>query len=223
MFDKLKNINKAIVILTTFSALSLFFLLFTDKASAVLLADLPGTKDADSNPGIYLKAIYRLTIGIAGVLAVLMIVIGGLEYIASRGNPGLMGDAKKRIWAAIGGLLIALSAVLILRTINPKLVEFELGLDKINIKKNTNEPSEETKTNSEIIQQCFLRSCGNYRNHLVSEIKVKINPKDIKNLCSDKTEKGEKAYTASKKQCDDSYKSCKTKFNGCKEKYKNNN
>ena len=47
-------------------------------------------------------------VGITGVLAVIMIVVGGLEYIASATNPSAKASAKNRIWAAIGGLLLPL-------------------------------------------------------------------------------------------------------------------
>ncbi len=130
---KFKKINKITIGLITFSVFLLFFVLFTDSASAVLLAPLPYSGDAEKNPGGYIEAIYKLSIGIAGVLAVLMIVIGGIEYIASAANPSLKESAKKRIWAAIGGLLLALSAYIILNTINPKLVGFDFKLTPITI------------------------------------------------------------------------------------------
>lgn len=69
----------------------------------------------------------ELAIGIAGLLAVVMIIWGGIEYITTENITG-KGAAKRHIQNAIIGLLLALAAYLILRTINPALV----GLTNIN-------------------------------------------------------------------------------------------
>jgi len=139
MKKNLKKINKIFLSLIIFSVFLLFFALFTENVGAVLL-EPSIIKGGSEDPGNYIKNIYKITIGIAGVLAVLMIVIGGLEYISSAANPNLKTSAKTRIWAAIGGLLIALTAWLILNTINPDLVNFDLKLDEIKTQKNTNQP-----------------------------------------------------------------------------------
>ncbi len=136
MKREFKKINKVMIGFTTFGIFLFLFILFAENTHAALLATLPGTGGADNNPSTYLSAIYNLTIGIAGVLSVLMIVIGGVEYIGSAANPSLKIEAKKRIWAAIGGLLLALTAYLILQTINPDIMKSSLSLPKIKIKEN---------------------------------------------------------------------------------------
>ena len=72
--------------------------------------------------GGYLSNIYVLGIGLAGVLAVLMVVVGGIQYIGSGMSPSGKSDAKDRITNAIMGLLLALLSWLILNTIDPNLV-----------------------------------------------------------------------------------------------------
>jgi hypothetical protein len=64
------------------------------------------------------------------VLAIGMLTLSGLQYIISPAAGG-KEEATKRIWAALTGLLIALSAYLILNTINPNLVGASLNLDNI--------------------------------------------------------------------------------------------
>jgi hypothetical protein len=59
--------------------------------------------------------------GLAVVIAVVQLVIGGMEYALSEGLTK-KEDAKGRIWAAIGGLMLALLSWLILNTINPDFV-----------------------------------------------------------------------------------------------------
>jgi len=70
----------------------------------------------------YLEGVYQLLIGLAGVFAVLMIVIGGLQYITGADNPSKRSEARKRIISAIFGLLLAMGSWLILYIINPNLV-----------------------------------------------------------------------------------------------------
>ena len=73
----------------------------------------------------YLTWVYKFVLALAGFLAVMMIVIGGVEYIISGANENMRGEAKKRISNAIWGLVMALAAYLVLYTINPSLVDFE--------------------------------------------------------------------------------------------------
>ena len=68
--------------LLVISALSLF-VLSAVYAHAALLEPSIGGGNANISPGDYFNNIYRLMVGITGVLAVIMIVVGGLEYIAS--------------------------------------------------------------------------------------------------------------------------------------------
>lgn len=88
-----------------------------------MLQPLPNVTAGDANNfGSYLSKIYILGIGLAGVLAVLVIVIGGIQYIGSGMSPSGKTDAKEKITNAILGLLLALISWLILNTIDPNLV-----------------------------------------------------------------------------------------------------
>ncbi|MFA6586129.1 MAG: pilin [Candidatus Paceibacterota bacterium] len=72
--------------------------------------------------GNYLNIIIKLILGIAAVLAMVMIVMGGIEYMTSELISGKEAG-KETITHAILGLLLALSAYLILNTINPQLLK----------------------------------------------------------------------------------------------------
>jgi hypothetical protein len=74
--------------------------------------------------GEYIAAFYAFFVGMAGILATVMIMYGGVRYVVSRGNPAQISQAKDQITAAITGLVLSLGAYLILLTINPNLVEF---------------------------------------------------------------------------------------------------
>lgn len=105
-----------------------------------LLAPLPcpeGTPGCDSdqlttfdptntdNFVSYLNLIIKIFIGISAVLAVIMIVRGGIEYITSE----LISSkeaGKDHIKSAIFGLILALGAWLLLNTINPDILSGNL-------------------------------------------------------------------------------------------------
>ncbi len=53
-----------------------------------------------------LTAIY----GIVGILAVVMIVVGGVKYMTSQGDPGKLQSAKNTIMYSIIGLVVVLAA-----------------------------------------------------------------------------------------------------------------
>src|ERR1022692_4371761 len=85
-----------------------------------MIAPLPGLSTGVTL-GDYLTGIFKLTIGLAGVLAVVMLVVCGIQLMMS-GSVSGKGEAKKCIWNAIFGVLIAIGAWLLLNTINPNLV-----------------------------------------------------------------------------------------------------
>lgn len=70
----------------------------------------------------YISGIYRLSVGLGAILASIMIVYGGFRYMLSASAPGV-SDGKTIIQDAVIGLVVLLSSFLILKTINPKLVE----------------------------------------------------------------------------------------------------
>ncbi len=80
----------------------------------------PGNPGISNGIGCYLNIIFILGIGLCGVLAVIMIVIGGIQYM---GDESVFGktEAKSKILSAVLGLFIALGAYVLLKTINPAL------------------------------------------------------------------------------------------------------
>jgi hypothetical protein len=73
----------------------------------------------------YVAVLYRFGIGAVGIAALIMLAIGGFMYITSAGNNASMEKAKGVITDAIVGLLLAVSAYIILYTINPDLVKLK--------------------------------------------------------------------------------------------------
>jgi hypothetical protein len=75
-------------------------------ASDISAGNLP---QGDADPHL-LKTILQIVFGIIGAIALLMIVVSGLRYILSGGNPDRISKAKDGIIFALIGLLVALTA-----------------------------------------------------------------------------------------------------------------
>lgn len=84
-----------------------------------LKSNMPSITDAFQN-------LYNYLISISGVVALVALIVGGVIYLTSAGDPEKLGKAKKQILAALLGIVLLLSSYLILRTINPELVTIEL-------------------------------------------------------------------------------------------------
>lgn len=108
------------------------FLLFTNFASAEsfsTLSNLPGLQAGSEAPtlGAFVNTIFKMAIGLGAVIAVLMIVIGGFQYL-STDMFQTKGAAKERITNSLLGLGLLLTSFLILQTINPDLVKLDVAL-----------------------------------------------------------------------------------------------
>lgn len=85
-----------------------------------------GGKREFLNIGDFIQNIFQYAIGIAGILAVIMIIVAGVQWIASGGNVERITSAKRRIANAIVGLILAVLSVTILNLINPNLVNLRM-------------------------------------------------------------------------------------------------
>lgn len=72
-----------------------------------------------------LNNLLTIAVAVAALLAVIMIAIGGFKYMTTD-SVFQMSGAKEQIANAVIGLLIVISAILILTTINPNLVSLNL-------------------------------------------------------------------------------------------------
>lgn len=87
----------------------------------IAIKDLSGFQLGD-----YVQSLFNVALGTLMVLSVIMIVIAGVQYMTVESIYG-KSDAKKRIVGAITGLILALGIFLILKTINPRLLEINFG------------------------------------------------------------------------------------------------
>ena len=102
--------------------------------------------------GNYLNIMLKIFIGICAVLAMGMIVLGGLEYMTSE-LVSSKESGKHKITGAILGLLLALGSYAILNTINPDLLNTDIKMEgiivKVELEPETGVPSETIMLSSE--------------------------------------------------------------------------
>lgn len=108
---------------------ALSFAFAAQAAEYTLIAPIPGVKGIKtaSTFATYLQALFPFLLSIAAGLAFVMIVLGGIFYMTSAGNPAAVSAAKDRIKAALIGLLIAVSSYLIINAINPNLLSLDFS------------------------------------------------------------------------------------------------
>lgn len=93
------------------------------------LTEIPGltnniNAETEIDLGVFLTNAYNFLIALAVVTAVVMITVGGFQYLTSAAA-GSKETAKKRIWDSIRGLVLILLTYIILFTINPNTVSLD--------------------------------------------------------------------------------------------------
>jgi hypothetical protein len=86
--------------------------------SQVLAADTGPDPSKFSELEPMVQKIISLVIGGAGVVLFFLLISGGFQLITSGGDPGKVAGAWKTITYAIGGLVVILLSILILRLIH---------------------------------------------------------------------------------------------------------
>ncbi len=73
----------------------------------------------------YLVLLYRWCVGVGGMLAAVMMMIGGVQYMTAGGDMSKVSKGKERITNAVIGLAACLGSYLLLNTVNPGLISFQ--------------------------------------------------------------------------------------------------
>lgn len=116
--------NKIVIL-----CLALFGVLCVNSTALALQSDWPnspaGTSlDNESNLPILIQYLYEWGIALGGLAVFIVLIIAGVGYLTSFGNPTSMKNALDRIQSAFWGLVFLLSSWLILNIINPDLTTF---------------------------------------------------------------------------------------------------
>ena len=86
---------------------------------------IPGFEETEIREGTlakYISSFYKWSVTAVAILAVIMIMISGLQWIFAAGNPPAIAKAKDQMISAILGLILILLCIPLLKMINPALV-----------------------------------------------------------------------------------------------------
>lgn len=97
----------------------------------------------------YLQSIYTIAIGAVFVMGVVIFIIAGFEKIGSE-SVFKKSDANSRMTSALIGLAIALGSYILLQTINPDLLKFNINIFQVgqNSPSTTPTPANQSASNS---------------------------------------------------------------------------
>lgn len=144
------------------SSKNLFFIIaalcFLIPTSGLLaqtyLVGVPGIEDPNLNFGSYINALYALAISIGALMAVIKIIIAGMKYMLSDVVTSKQ-EAISDIRGSVLGLLVVISAVVVLNQINPQLTETNIFIETVKVKAS---PSVITQGNALVIQPGYRYS-----------------------------------------------------------------
>ncbi len=106
----------------------------TDAATPgfVPLTNIPGIEQAGNSATLpdFLNNLYKLCIGLAGILAVLQIIRAGIMYMGGDSITEKK-EAKSIITLSISGLILVLSPVIVFSIINPKILDLQIGIEDL--------------------------------------------------------------------------------------------
>lgn len=97
-----------------------------------LSVSIPNPLDKDkplvevSDFGDYINAIVKWMLGIGFVIVVVLIMVGGLQYVLGAASPDLVKKGKTRMTNAIQGFVLLLCSYVILYSVNPYLVNMKI-------------------------------------------------------------------------------------------------
>lgn len=75
--------------------------------------------------GNFVSQMYVFAVGLSGIAATIMIMVGGFLWLTAGGNNSQVENAKRYISSALLGLSLMLGSYVILYNVNPKLVRFD--------------------------------------------------------------------------------------------------
>lgn len=146
-----------------FSLLGILGLIEGLVAYATTCPEISLGKDwCPTTPADYFSKIYQIALGFGVILALAMIIYGGILYATARESAVQQKEARDQITQALLGLIILFASVLILRTINPELVNLGGWEQKILPAKKLS-PAEENKL-SEICARLQSEKAAEFKN-----------------------------------------------------------
>ncbi|HTK05312.1 MAG TPA: pilin [Candidatus Eisenbacteria bacterium] len=85
-----------------------------------------GSKARVIDVGDYIASVYNYGVSIVAMIAGVVFVVAGFQYLTAGGDAGRVSKAKERIRDALVGLLLTLGAYVILNTVNPDVLRLQM-------------------------------------------------------------------------------------------------
>lgn len=118
-----------------------------------------GTVNGSNGLANFLNNLYLYAIGIAGIIAVIEIVIGGLEY-SVKDSIESHSNGRHRIQQAILGLVLVLSPYVVFSIINPAILNLSLNLPALNTAPTNTGSGGQTPTITQSFYKCNGTNCS---------------------------------------------------------------
>lgn len=102
---------------------------FAQRPLEIIYPEIPGANAPTTTKTVlpdYIRYVFQFSLFLGALISLGSFIYGGMRYLTSAGNPTKIKDAQSRITSGMLGLLLLLSAYIILNTINPQLVAFEV-------------------------------------------------------------------------------------------------
>lgn len=77
----------------------------------------------DTDPQNFVKWLFSVVLGLAGGIALIIIMISGYKFMASQGDPEKVGEARQQLTSAIVGLLFIIFSFVILEVIGVDILK----------------------------------------------------------------------------------------------------
>lgn len=110
----------------------------SNQSGFTALAPITGLTDTANTSAVnatslanFFNNLYKYVIGMAAVLAIIMIIWSGLEIALNKDSVSKALEAKGRITQAIYGLVLVLAPVLVFSIINPSILNLSLNLPEL--------------------------------------------------------------------------------------------
>lgn len=97
---------------------------FAPQKEVNLIVPFGGNTKFSSFPD-YVDAAYQFLIPVAGLVAVVMFMVSGLQYVLARGATDVVKKAKTRMVGAVTGLVLLMAAYAVANVLDPRLVHLK--------------------------------------------------------------------------------------------------
>ena len=100
-----------------------------EKSLEVDYPTVPGATPPSAQTSLpgYVKYVFTFIIVASGIIGLIVLIIGGIRYSTSTGQPEKLKQAKSQILSAFWGIIILLGSYIILSIINPQLTILDIG------------------------------------------------------------------------------------------------